>query len=65
MRINPDAMNYLQFLVLEDSGVSDVLELNTYLTSLKGPSEADGDAEYGRDPITGLRVEVSTSLSRY
>jgi len=42
--------------VLEDSGVSDVLELNTYLTSIKGPSEADGDAEYGRDPITGLRV---------
>jgi len=47
---------FLELLsVLEDSGVSDVLELNTYLTSLKGPSEADGDSEYGRDPITGLR----------
>jgi len=46
---------FLELLsTLEDSGANDVLELNTYLTSVKGPAE-DADAEYGRDPITGLR----------
>jgi len=46
---------FLELLcVLEDSGVGDVLELNTYLTSLKAPPEGEGD-EYGRDPITGLK----------